>query len=303
MHKISIIVPLFNCEDTILPCLSSIVFQDWPNKEIIVVDDGSSDRSLLLCENYSNSHEDIHIITQRHSGPSSSRNNGIKASTGSFIFFCDSDDELLPTALSSMMSQLKESTDLIVGNVWKKNSPIIIRDEQITRKESICRFFKHDETRLLGTVYGKLFRRTIIEPSKGPYLLFDENITIGEDALFLFQYLLRCREIQLCQAFVYKHNQNSRGLIASSRLSNYLSALHASKQMIEFVSFDQDLLLMAIEDYCWVLNYMLNRFPLISDREMILRESISINKSLSENHRFDNQIIGILTESIVKLCL
>lgn len=299
MLKISIIVPLYNSEDTILSCLSSIVIQDWPKKEIIVVDDGSTDKSLLLCEEYSKSYDNIAIITQKHAGPSLSRNNGIKASTGSIICFCDSDDELLPSALSSMMGRLTESTDLIVGNVSKKNSPIIIRDEQITRKESICRFFKHDETRLLGTVYGKLFRRTIIEPSKESRLLFDENITIGEDALFLLQYLLRCMEIQLCIAFVYKHNQNQGGLIASSHLSDYLSALHASKLMIESVFYDYEILSMAIEDYCWVLNHTLNRFPSITDRERILRESISIRKSLCDRYKFDNHFLETISKYIV----
>lgn len=299
MHKISIIVPLYNNEDTILSCLSSIVIQDWQRKEIIVIDDGSTDKSLLLCKEFSKDYNDLVIITQKHAGPSASRNNGIRASTGSFICFCDSDDELLPSALSSLMGQLKESTDLIVGNVSKNNSPIIIRDEWVTRKESIRRFFKHDETRLLGTVYGKLFRRTIIEPPNDVNLLFDETITIGEDALFLLHYLLRCRGIQLCKSFVYMHNQNPGGLIASSHLPDYFSALQASKRMIEAVTYDHELLSMAIEDYCWVLDYLLNRFPSINDRERILQESTSIRESLCGAYVLDRQIVSHLSKCVV----
>ena len=286
MFKISIIVPLYNSEDTILSCLTSIINQDWARKEVIVIDDGSTDNSLSICSEFAKSHHDIVVVSKKHSGPSSCRNLGIKISSGSYILFCDADDELMPSALSTLISLFDNTIDLVIGNVHKNNAPVLLSSTRISKTDALRRFFRHDNERILGTVYGKMFRRSQIIPPHDSCLSFDESISIGEDALFLLQYLIRCRTIQLNADYIYYHKQNPNGIILSSQLNEYLSALDASKKMIEVVYDDKDLINLAIKDLFWVFVLILKRFSsiavaeIVKDRLKTILESLHINLKL-----------------------
>lgn len=278
---ISIIVPVYNNERTILRCLSSIYNQDWKNKEIIIIDDGSTDGSYSICEEFKKSRKNILLLKQQHAGASRGRNYGLDCSNGSYICFCDADDELLPFALTRMINIFDEDIDLVVGNVLKKKSPVIKRKRIKSRVSSLQMFFRHDEKRLLGSVYGKLFRHSLIGSSNCSYIRFDETIQIGEDALFLLEYLLRSRKIYLTTDVVYLHNINSNGIISSYNMANYLTALDASEKMIREVQSDEKLKELAINDLFWTFIKVLKKFSLISDGEIVKKRFESILSSLA----------------------
>ena len=303
MSKISIIVPAYNCEDTIIKCLSSIINQGWEDFEVIVIDDGSSDNTLDMCRRYSEEHSGICVLEQKHAGPSKARNKGLRNSKGAYIAFCDADDELLPSALSSMMSRFEDGVDLVVGNVYKRNSHIFSQDVRLTQNEALNRFFRHDNERLLGSVYGKLFKHSIIAPLRSDLLTFNENILIGEDALFVMHYLRRCKEIQLCHDFVYVHAHNPKGIISSSQLKDYYSALSASKLMIKALSNHTDLTNLAINDLYWVFLKILNRISSTSDAELFKVELIKIIESLHIDYKFVNIKKTIVGTVPVPVCV
>lgn len=278
---ISIIVPVYNNEKTILRCLSSVYDQDWKNKEIIIIDDGSTDNSYSICEEFKKSRKNIFLLRQEHAGQSRGRNYGLDCSHGSYICFCDADDELLPFALTRMMYVFENDIDLVVGNVLKKNSPIIKQKKSKTKELSLQMFFRHDNKRLLGSVYGKLYRRSLIAPSNRSHIRFDETIQIGEDALFLLEYLLRSRTIYLTTDVIYLHNTNSYGIISSFNLANYLTALDASEKMIREVQLDEKLKELAINDLFWTFIKVLKKFSSISDGEIVKKKFESILSSLA----------------------
>ena len=91
-HKISIIVPIYNTEKYLGNCLNSIINQTYKNLEIILINDGSTDNSLSICNNYKNKDNRIKIVNKTHTGVSDTRNIGIKNATGEYIGFVDSDD-------------------------------------------------------------------------------------------------------------------------------------------------------------------------------------------------------------------
>lgn len=96
MHKknselVSIIVPVYNSVEHLSECIDSLLKQDYPNIEIILVDDGSTDDSYLLCKKYALTDQRIKIFQQIHQGSSSARNTGLGFSSGDYIMFCDSD--------------------------------------------------------------------------------------------------------------------------------------------------------------------------------------------------------------------
>lgn len=91
-QKVSIIIPIYNDEKYLKQCLDSVVKQHYQNIEIILVNDGSTDGSLAICQRYQENDQRIHLIHQNHNGNSQARNKGISVSTGDLITFIDSDD-------------------------------------------------------------------------------------------------------------------------------------------------------------------------------------------------------------------
>ena len=97
--KLSVIVPMYNSEKTIERCLQSIVDQTYKNLEIVLVNDGSIDKSLEICKNWENKDDRIIVVSQDNRGVSSARNNGIKHSSGELLTFVDSDDYFIKRSL------------------------------------------------------------------------------------------------------------------------------------------------------------------------------------------------------------
>lgn len=114
--EISVVIPYYNRQGTLLRALDSVGRQSYKDLEIITVDDGSTDTSFDLVEQYRASHPEIRVtnIKQVNQGPSSARNAGVRASRGKYVAFLDSDDSWLPDKLALQMEHLKEDPDLVM---------------------------------------------------------------------------------------------------------------------------------------------------------------------------------------------
>ncbi len=107
MNKISVIVPAYNVESYLADCLDSILNQTYPNIEVIVIDDGSPDRSGEIAENYKQKDRRIKVIHQENGGLSVARNSGLDNATGEFVCFIDSDDWIEPDYLELLYSAVR----------------------------------------------------------------------------------------------------------------------------------------------------------------------------------------------------
>src|SRR5690625_2935202 len=94
---VSIIVPVFNAELYLAECIQSICLQTHPHLEVILVNDGSTDKSGDICANFSKRDDRIHVIHQENKGPSAARNKGMQAASGTYVQFVDADDTIRPT--------------------------------------------------------------------------------------------------------------------------------------------------------------------------------------------------------------
>lgn len=112
MYKVSVIVPVYNREKTILRCIESIMNQTSPVHEIIAVDDGSSDNSIQILSKIECDY--LIVLKQNHKGAQAARNLGIMKSTGNYIAFLDSDDEWMPNALESLLKGVAKNEDSVV---------------------------------------------------------------------------------------------------------------------------------------------------------------------------------------------
>ena len=110
---ISVIIPVYNVENYLEECLNSVQHQTYTNIEVILVNDGSTDKSKLICERYCKEDRRFHLLNQENQGLSAARNNGVAASTGEFIAFVDSDDIILPNYLETLIHYMTDEIDIV----------------------------------------------------------------------------------------------------------------------------------------------------------------------------------------------
>lgn len=118
-EKISIIIPVYNVEKELNRCIRSVIEQTYKNIEIILVDDGSPDKSSQMCDDYALIDNRIEVIHKKNGGLSDARNTGLKYATGKYIMYVDSDDYLELYACEKLMSLMKDGVDFVVGSCKK----------------------------------------------------------------------------------------------------------------------------------------------------------------------------------------
>lgn len=119
--KVSIVIPIYNAQDTLERCLDSVLDQDYKNLEILLIDDESTDDSVSICDKYCKLYPDLFIIVkQKNGGPAKARNSGIERATGDYISFLDADDYIEPNMVSCMIEAAKkENADMVVCGYYK----------------------------------------------------------------------------------------------------------------------------------------------------------------------------------------
>lgn len=149
MCKVSIVIPYYNNQSTIIRALESVVNQTYKNYEVILINDGSTDKTLEIVEQYILAHKDVRILNlvQKNNGPAAARNNGVKNSKGDYIAFLDSDDSWDKHKLEKQMNFIKKNNIDLLGSNHK-----IIKDDKIYNN---C--FVKKKTRKIG-FYSLLFK-------------------------------------------------------------------------------------------------------------------------------------------------
>lgn len=222
MKKISIIIPVYNAEKYIGKCLNSIKKQTYSNYEIIIVDDGSKDNSLKICEKFKNENKNIilKIFTQKNKGPSSARNKGIVNAKGDYITFVDSDDYLEENLLENLLNGRERDT-LIRSNYKTFKCDKISNNETTRDKISADEFIREIlNNSFPGCVWGCLFETKIIKKMK-----FSSELHFMEDTLFLVEYLNNIKYVKFVETNYYYciSNTNSITLSSDNILSNIKS--------------------------------------------------------------------------------
>lgn len=118
MPKISVVIPVYNVEDYLAKCVDSVLAQDFQDYEVILVNDGSTDGSLKIAQEYERGHEKVRLISQENKGLGGARNTGIENACGEYICFFDSDDYIAPNTLSVISETIdQENSDIIVFDI------------------------------------------------------------------------------------------------------------------------------------------------------------------------------------------
>ena len=175
-YKISVIVPVFNAEMFLDKCINSIIDQTYKNLEIILIDDGSKDNSLVLCNEYAYKDNRIKVIHKENGGVSSARNTGLDNCVGDLVAFVDSDDYLEPNTYEKCVDLFaKKQVDMVrysliqENNVKKKAEKIQYDKSSIYPKDEILGWVL--DYKLLGNVYCWIVKKELIQNTR-----FNENI-------------------------------------------------------------------------------------------------------------------------------
>lgn len=217
MHPtVSIIMPAKNSGAYIRRCIESVLSQKFTDWELLIINDGSTDDTVVTAMSFSKDDERIRVFDSQGNGVSAARNYGLELSTGDHIAFIDSDDSVDPDYLSVLVELAeKNNADISQCSLYYRYDNGTVVQEKET-EDAV--YNGHDEimnayfSGMVGKIYlaawGKLFRRELLNGIR-----FDETLTIQEDAFFTFQCAMKSSKIACCNRALYYYYQNSASVM------------------------------------------------------------------------------------------
>lgn len=233
---ISVIIPVYKCEDFLQSCINSILNQTFSDFEIILVDDGSPDNSGKLCDELAKKHTDIAVIHQENQGQAAARNNGVKVARGEWLHFVDCDDSLHPEILENLYNAVtKNNVSLAMCSAIQEEK---IPEDFNSHKEVKFNTLKMTEDNILNlcknekyyywVVWGKLIHKTIYEK----YPLTEGRIY--EDNAIVCKWLYEAKTVAITDAPLYFYYINTTGTTKKAFTEKQLDVLWAFKEQIDF---------------------------------------------------------------------
>lgn len=273
MKKISVIVPVYNIEKYLSQCLDSIIHQTYKNLEIILVDDGSTDSSGLICDNYSQKDKRIKIIHKCQGGLSDARNAGLKIATGEYISFIDSDDFIDKNMYSILINNTqKYNSDIVWFNYYNYYSKKHFINSSIIKNNDLYDLSSSDKIKFAKNlfyqykmdahVWAKLYKRSIFNNIKFPYGKLFENIFV------LLPILSNAKIISTIPDCLYFYRNRSESIVNQ----------YFKQNIIKNIDFIESRIILAI-------NYK-NHFPNIPESNLFLFDVIKT--AFDTLYKFDN---------------
>ena len=223
---ISVIIPAFNCENSIKLTVESIASSGLTDYEIVIVNDGSTDNTASVCQSLCSQYSFIKYSEQQNSGVSAARNRGISIATGEYIIFFDADDTAKESGFSECVDIIKnEKPDILIFGMsfdYYKNGKLYRRDELVPEQSGMLNKSKIKaqleslyNTNSLTPVWNKFYRRALITDNN---ILFNTNYFLMEDFLFSLECLKVCENIYCLPKALYYYKQSENEKNAFNRL-------------------------------------------------------------------------------------
>lgn len=244
---ISVIVPVYNSEATISRCINSVIEQSFVDWEIVAVDDGSTDLSPKILDEYAKDDKRIHVIHKANSGSGNSRNLGIASSKGKYLLFLDSDDYFEPNALDVVYRKAEiTKADILffnyvndfyseVGKIQKRESKTGVVFDVVNNDSFKKHFEELGQQNYLLTTWNKLYNRDFVI---NHHAQFHVSLRIGEDSYFLFPLYMSAGRIVSIDESLYHYVIRDDSLLHSFSLSRFDDAktvyVHSLSTMVKW---------------------------------------------------------------------
>lgn len=257
---ISVVIPVYNVENYLEKCLNSVKNQTYKNLEIILVNDGSTDKSLKICEKFANEDKRFKLINKQNEGVSVARNTGLEKANGEFVVFIDADDWLETTMFEELIVKQKEDDfDLVFCRFNKvyDDDKISINElglEQFVKTGKVSCFFCHSDERKKGnTVYLQenvmgslcriLFKKSVLRD-----VLFNKNVKFMEDVLFITKVLSKPLKLALVEKYLYNYYMRETSATHSKNFDIVQNCISFINDIKSVVSAE---ILSAIKFFCY----------------------------------------------------
>lgn len=274
--KISVIIAAYNAEEFIEETLDSVLHQIMDEYEVIVIDDGSTDRTPEILKQYEKQYDNLHMIKQENKGPSAARNAGLTVAKGEYVYFLDADDVLELDSLDSLYRcAVKRKADLVIAKYdifdQVRVYPVHSIDDLVMKRK-----IKKYDQQIWWTfaLWNKLFKREIIER----YSLEFPPVSYSEDGVFVMQYIYCSRKITGLDKIVI-HYRRLNNLNASS-----VTASVSPSKIRDYVKAHQLI-------YDFALKSLLKDYPGYSSIIELERENLDVHLYLDEFRKKKIQIL------------
>ena len=232
---VSIVIPVYNVKPYLAQCLESVIHQSYHNIEIIIIDDGSTDGSGLLCDQYAKGDDRIHVIHTENRGLASARNNGLEKCRGSYLMFADSDDWIEAHTVSTLIEAAKKDhADIVTAEiaheyVGKAQYPKRGGDARIIHGDEILDFYGNG--RISNLVWNKLYRAECFSDIR-----FPDGHTY-EDVAVTWRIMTRLAKMNgtavVLPAVLFHYRMRKSGITHIKSYSNILDAWTAFHEVYE----------------------------------------------------------------------
>jgi len=218
--KVSIIVPVYQAEDTLRRCVNSILSQEEPDFELLLIDDGSTDASRAICDEYAAADPRVRVSHRPNMGVSAARNLALDEARGTYLQFLDSDDWLAPGATGLLLRAAEESgCDLVVADFYRviggrADRKGDIEEEGVLTREEYASYMMEDPADFYyGVLWNKLYRRAIVEEHR---LRMNAQLSWCEDFMFNLEYIRCASSFRALREPVYYYVKTKGSLVSQS---------------------------------------------------------------------------------------
>ena len=298
-NLVSVIIPAYNAETYISKCINSIIQQSYKRLEIILIDDGSIDGTLQLCEEYAQKDERIVVLHQENTGQAIARNNALNIAKGEYIMFVDSDDRLDERAIEIMLNlALKENSQLVICGAYFDNGDSIKKglcyDKvlRFTTEEILKAYFTTHYIQVAP--WGKLYYKDLFLNNRFPPFRAREDYFIMHRLLAEANNVVHCGE-RLYYQYVREgstenscFNENKLHVIeCDQEIIKYVKKNHPS--LYEFVRFNlADAILNCMRDIIFSFQYKQRKSlykKLTQDFKLEIKKMKSENAGIKHKHK------------------
>lgn len=233
--KLSVIVPVYNVENYLNKCVDSILRQNYKNVEIILIDDGSTDKSSMICDDYKNKYTNIHVIHKKNGGLSSARNAGLDVCTGDYISFIDSDDWIEQEMYNVMVNRAVDTnSDIVIAGRYRVDSnnnkvketymlyPELETFSNIKGLAYLMSFRGYDMS-----VCDKIFSKNVIKKIR-----FPEGKTC-EDSFTTYKFFANANRIAYLEVPFYNYFFRDNSITRNSNVNK--TVIEATKEQRQFI--------------------------------------------------------------------
>lgn len=286
---ISIIIPIYNASKYLNQCLQSIINQSYKNFEVLLIDDGSTDNSKMICKKYLNKDKRFHYLYKHNEGVSSARNLGLEHAKGEYIIFVDSDDYCDTNMLNEIVKQMDKNTLICFGYYQKfKNKNISMSINNCNNKELTKNIYTYiiDSESIGGYLWNKVFSTEII---KRHNIRFKNNVHFLEDMLFVIEYIKFINQVKYINLPLYYYRMRINSVSSDLFSKKNLSMLDALKLLIQ--QFKPNDYATELLKYNYLYNYYRLKSKNKKEKELIIGNEKDFLKMISKKKKIKIYIV------------